>query len=132
MFIPDPDLDFLHIPDPGSKGHTGNGYQIPDPGSGSATLLVCYYVFSPGDNDANSHNFTNETHQLFHCNTEFQMLSWVFEPQARFVTRPLTNKHTVYRMVFFHVSGFYILVVDYFLLVPVSIHTDRNLKFNEA
>jgi hypothetical protein len=35
IFIPDPDLDFLPIqdPDPGVK-------QIPNPGSGSATLLV--------------------------------------------------------------------------------------------
>jgi hypothetical protein len=32
MFIPDPDLDFLHIPDPGVK-------KVPDPGSGSAALL---------------------------------------------------------------------------------------------
>jgi hypothetical protein len=32
MFIPDPDLDFVFIPDPGVK-------KAPDPGSGSATLL---------------------------------------------------------------------------------------------
>jgi hypothetical protein len=31
MFIPDPDLDFLLIPDPGSGGQKG-------PGSGSETL----------------------------------------------------------------------------------------------
>jgi hypothetical protein len=33
------DLDFLPIPDPGSRGHKG---RIPDPGSGSATLLNCH------------------------------------------------------------------------------------------
>jgi hypothetical protein len=40
MFIPDPDLDFLTIPDPGIK-------KAMDPGSGSATLLnrmVCFEV----------------------------------------------------------------------------------------
>jgi hypothetical protein len=31
MLIPDPDLEFLPIPDPGVK-------KAPDPGSGSATL----------------------------------------------------------------------------------------------
>jgi hypothetical protein len=33
MFIPDLDLDFFPIPDPGVKN-------APDPGSGSATLLT--------------------------------------------------------------------------------------------
>jgi hypothetical protein len=33
MFIPDPDLDFFPIPDPGVKN-------APDPGSGSATRLT--------------------------------------------------------------------------------------------
>jgi hypothetical protein len=33
--IPDPDLDFLPIPDPGVKRH-----RIPDLGSGSATLVI--------------------------------------------------------------------------------------------
>ncbi len=35
LFIPDPDADFLPISDPGVK-------KAPDPGSGSATLLVPY------------------------------------------------------------------------------------------
>jgi hypothetical protein len=26
--IPDPDPDFLHIPDPGSRGQKGNGFRI--------------------------------------------------------------------------------------------------------
>jgi hypothetical protein len=34
MFIPDPDLDFLPIPDPGSRGQKGTGSMIPH----SATL----------------------------------------------------------------------------------------------
>ncbi len=38
MFIPDPDADFLPIPDPGSRG--SKRHRIPDPGSGSATLTV--------------------------------------------------------------------------------------------
>jgi hypothetical protein len=33
MFIPDPDLEFLPIPDPGVK-------KAPNPGSGSATLVT--------------------------------------------------------------------------------------------
>jgi hypothetical protein len=39
--IPDPDADFLpsRIPYPGSRGQKGTQSQIPDPGSGSATLL---------------------------------------------------------------------------------------------
>jgi hypothetical protein len=28
MDIPDPDLDFLHIPDPGFRGQKGNGSRI--------------------------------------------------------------------------------------------------------
>jgi hypothetical protein len=28
MFIPDPDLDFLPIPDPGSRGQKGTGSRI--------------------------------------------------------------------------------------------------------
>jgi hypothetical protein len=42
MFIPDPDLDFLPIPDPESRGQ-----KAPDPGAGSATLIcdnVVLYV----------------------------------------------------------------------------------------
>jgi hypothetical protein len=35
LFIPDPDADFLPSRIPGSKRHP-----IPDPGSGSATLVV--------------------------------------------------------------------------------------------
>jgi hypothetical protein len=31
VFIPNPDPDFLHIPDPGSKGKKGTGSRIPDP-----------------------------------------------------------------------------------------------------
>jgi hypothetical protein len=31
MFIPDPDLDFLPIPDPGSRGQKGTGFWILDP-----------------------------------------------------------------------------------------------------
>jgi hypothetical protein len=42
MFIPDPDLDFLPIPDPGSREKTRHGIpgvkKAPDPRSGSATL----------------------------------------------------------------------------------------------
>jgi hypothetical protein len=30
MFIPDPDLDFLPITDPGSRGKKGTGSRIPD------------------------------------------------------------------------------------------------------
>jgi hypothetical protein len=37
--IPDPDADFLPIPDPGSRGQKGTRSRILDPGSGSATLL---------------------------------------------------------------------------------------------
>ncbi len=33
IFIPDPDLDFLPIPDLGFRGQ-----KVPDPGSGAATL----------------------------------------------------------------------------------------------
>ncbi len=56
MFTPDPDLDFLPIPDPGYMGQKATGSQIkgskslripdpgvnkaPDPGSGSATLFL--------------------------------------------------------------------------------------------
>jgi hypothetical protein len=36
MFIPDPDLDFLPIPDPGSWGQKGIA------GSGSATLFLSH------------------------------------------------------------------------------------------
>jgi hypothetical protein len=35
MFIPDPELEFLSIPDSGIRGQ-----KAPDPGSGSATLLA--------------------------------------------------------------------------------------------
>jgi hypothetical protein len=31
MFIPDPDLDFLPILDPGSRGQKCTGFRIPDP-----------------------------------------------------------------------------------------------------
>jgi hypothetical protein len=39
MLIPDPDLDFLPIPDPGAK-------KALDPRSGSATLLACKLNFA--------------------------------------------------------------------------------------
>ncbi len=48
MFIPDPDTDFLSIPDPGVK-------KTSDPGSGSATLLesnVYRKFFISGDEEA--------------------------------------------------------------------------------
>ncbi len=38
MFIPDPDLDFLPIPDHGIPDHGSRGQK--STGSGSATLLV--------------------------------------------------------------------------------------------
>ncbi len=38
--FPDPDLDFLPIPDPGSRGQKG---------SGSATLLVLQHIWRPWD-----------------------------------------------------------------------------------
>jgi hypothetical protein len=63
LLIPDPDPDFLPIPDPGSRGQKGTGYRIPDPGSGSPTLYraivlraqrntglylrVCTYIAKP-------------------------------------------------------------------------------------
>jgi hypothetical protein len=31
LFIPDPDPDFLPIPDPGSRGQKGTGSRIQDP-----------------------------------------------------------------------------------------------------
>jgi hypothetical protein len=37
--IPDPDADFLPIPDPGSRIPDPGVNKAPDPGSGSATLL---------------------------------------------------------------------------------------------
>ena len=37
--IPDPDADFLLIPDPGSRGQKGIQSRILDPGSGSAALF---------------------------------------------------------------------------------------------
>ncbi len=46
LFIPDPDPDFLSIPDPGSRGQKGNGSQIlirntaKTYGSGSGTMLT--------------------------------------------------------------------------------------------
>jgi hypothetical protein len=40
LFIPDPDPDFLHIPDQGVK-------KAPDSGSGSATLNICNSVVIP-------------------------------------------------------------------------------------
>ncbi len=45
LFIPDPDLEFLPIPDPGSGGQKGTGSWITDPGSGSATLFSFYMVY---------------------------------------------------------------------------------------
>ncbi len=39
MFIPDPDLDFLPILDPGSRVQ-----KSPDPGSGYATLLITIQI----------------------------------------------------------------------------------------
>jgi hypothetical protein len=47
MFIPDPDLDFLSIPDPGLKKSS-------DPGSGSATLLSWIGRFRAGNFAAKS------------------------------------------------------------------------------
>jgi hypothetical protein len=38
LFIPEPDPDFLPMPDPRSRGQKGTWSRIPDPGSGSATL----------------------------------------------------------------------------------------------
>jgi hypothetical protein len=35
MFIPDPDLDFLPVPDPGSRGQNGTGSRIRNTGSGT-------------------------------------------------------------------------------------------------
>ncbi len=42
MFILDPDLDFLHILDPVSRGKMGGGaHRIPDPDSYSQHYLGC-------------------------------------------------------------------------------------------
>jgi hypothetical protein len=38
LFIPNPDPDFVPIPDPGSRIQGPKRHRIPDPGSGSATL----------------------------------------------------------------------------------------------
>ncbi len=40
MFIPDPDADYLPIPDPGSRGQKGTGSRIPDP-------QHCIFVIDP-------------------------------------------------------------------------------------
>jgi hypothetical protein len=40
MNIPNPDLDFLPIPDPGSRIQASKRHRIPDLGSGSATLVL--------------------------------------------------------------------------------------------
>jgi hypothetical protein len=42
VFIPDPDLNFLPIPDPGSRGK--KNHWIPDPGS--ATLVTVFIDYS--------------------------------------------------------------------------------------
>ncbi len=43
MFIPDPDLDFLPIPDPASRGKKGTGSRIPDPDPQHWFLSGFYY-----------------------------------------------------------------------------------------
>jgi hypothetical protein len=53
MYIPDSNLDFLHIPDPGVK-------KAPDPGSGSATLELtwsnqCSIITRPDQREEREH-----------------------------------------------------------------------------
>jgi hypothetical protein len=47
LFIPDPDPDFLPIPDPGYRGQKGTGSRIRNTGSNSLTLLWTFFPATP-------------------------------------------------------------------------------------
>jgi hypothetical protein len=55
------------------------------------------------------------------------MLSWGFKHKVCNTT--FNQKHTVSRIFF---PSYWFLHVVYLLLVPVGIHTDRNLKYKKA
>jgi hypothetical protein len=57
MFIPDPDLDFLPTPDPGSRDQKGTGsrIQIRNTGQHTASLYSSYISQNPAL-DENNHN----------------------------------------------------------------------------
>ncbi len=92
LFIPDSDPDFLPIPDPGQKG-TGSRIQeskrAPDPGFGSATLMVTGIDLSA----------TNATQRLLHLlissfislSLACRRLISVWRPSARLETSSNSN-----------------------------------------
>jgi hypothetical protein len=49
MFIPGPDLDFLPIPDPGSRGQKGTGSQIRNTATNNRLYTVLYSSYRTGE-----------------------------------------------------------------------------------